>query len=68
MGGWKDANIKYTHEYDGTSWIVSNNLSEIKECPQGTGTQSAGLAFGGNENSGAGSLATTEEYNGTICL
>jgi hypothetical protein len=49
-----------TEEYDGNSWTSSNPLNTARAYPGGTGTQTAGLAFGGF----APGSAATEEYDG----
>jgi len=55
--------ISRTEEYDGTSWCSANNLNFARFGLAGCGTQTAGLAFGGNNGYFTGVI--TEEYNGT---
>jgi hypothetical protein len=47
-------------EYDGTSWAEQNNTPYSASNIGGTGTQTAGLVFGGYPN-----VTTTGEYDGT---
>jgi hypothetical protein len=51
-----------TEEYDGNSWTSSNNLNTARTGLAGCGTQTAALAFGGNNGPSTGA---TEEYDGT---
>jgi hypothetical protein len=44
-------------------WSSGGDLSAVRDMLAGCGTQSAGLAFGGNN--GTINVATTEHYNGT---
>ena len=57
-----DRYLNQSEEYDGTSWTEGNNLNTGRDILKGCGTQTAGLAFGGNT---PGNTAKTEEYNGT---
>jgi hypothetical protein len=50
-----------TEEYDGASWATSNPLNTARDALGGTGTQTAGLAFGGQIPP---LTAATEEYDG----
>jgi len=54
--------VASTEEYDGSAWTGGGNLPVAKDNVATSGTQTATLAFSGNN---AGKLATTEEYNGT---
>ena len=54
-----------TEEYNGSGWATGGNLTgAARYYIGGCGTQTAGLAFGGN-SPGTGRSALTEEYNGT---
>jgi len=52
--------VTSVEEYNGSSWSEVNNNTEGRESGSGSGTQTAGLIFGGSPNSDA-----TEEYDGT---
>jgi hypothetical protein len=53
-----------TEEYDGNSWTTSpGSLNTARYGLAGTGTQTAGLAFGGYSGAPTPTSAT-EEYNG----
>jgi hypothetical protein len=41
-----------TEEYDGASWTSSNPVNTARESLAGAGTQTAGLAFGGETPGG----------------
>jgi hypothetical protein len=57
--------INNTEEYDGTSWTAGGNLGlQLGVKLGGCGTQTVGLAFGGNTTAPAIANAT-EEYDGT---
>jgi len=49
--------------YDVYGWSVGGNLNTVKYALGGAGTQTAGLSFGGRDNSDY--LNTTEEYDGS---
>jgi hypothetical protein len=52
-----------TEEYNGTSWTTSpGSLNTARAQLAGAGSQTAGLAFGGN--TGTTITGATEEYNG----
>jgi len=53
-----------TEEYNGSGWSTGGNLNTARENLGGAGTQTAGLAMGGNDGSTVASTHT-EEYNGT---
>jgi hypothetical protein len=53
-----------TEEYDGTSWTSSNPLNTARYGLAGCGTQTAGLAFGGDLDSTRTVQDATEEYDG----
>jgi hypothetical protein len=54
-----------TEEYDGTSWTTSpGSLSTARSALAGAGTQTAGLAFGGEPGSPPFVTAATEEWTG----
>ena len=54
-----------TEEYNGSGWATGGNLTgAARYYIGGCGTQTAGLAFGGN-SPGTGRSALTEEYDGT---
>jgi len=78
-GGYSDGGtiLSYTsEEYDGTNWSVSNTTNYFHgEGPGGSGSQSAGLCFGGDD----GTILTSTEHcdsanmseiqmNGTLIL
>ncbi len=62
-GGYTNANVSCTEEYNGTSWSAGGALITARWGSAGAGTQNAGLSSGGY-CSGI-NLACTEEYNGT---
>ena len=51
-----------TEEYDGTSWTTVNNMVAHKREGGSAGTQTAGIAVGGNPS---GQYQVTHEYDGT---
>ena len=54
-----------TESWNGTNWTEVNDLNTAKDNnPGGTGTTTAGIAFGGEGSPGA-VTATTETWNGT---
>jgi hypothetical protein len=53
-----------TEEYNGNSWTSVNSMNTARTALGGAGTQTAGLAFGGNDGTPT-YLSATEEYNGT---
>jgi hypothetical protein len=55
-----------TEEYDGSSWTAGGNLGTARQGLAGAGTQTAGLAFGGNPPPAPVFNAATEEYDGTL--
>jgi len=59
FGGSDDSPIAATELYDGSTWSSDTNLSTSRQTLGGAGTQTAGLAFGGQPV-----LTTTEEYTG----
>jgi hypothetical protein len=55
-----------TEEYDGTSWTAGGNLNTGRVTLAGAGTQTAGLAAGGDPTgSGTAGNGASEVYNGT---
>ena len=63
FGGYiPPAKTQATEEYDGSSWSAGGTLITANSSQGGAGSQNAGLAFGGQGNTG---LACTEEYNGS---
>ena len=60
--GGAPGTITATEEYDGSSWTAGGNLNTGRRELAGCGTQTAGLAFGGDTGSNS---AATELYNGT---
>jgi hypothetical protein len=54
--------LKYTGVTTAGAWATGNNLNTARREFAGAGTQTAGLAFGGNINPGL--TAVTEEYDG----
>jgi hypothetical protein len=67
FGGGGLGELNKTSEYNGTSWTAGGNLATERTDLSGAGTQTAGLAFGGDTsaNSGPTASASTEEYDGT---
>ena len=61
-GGYANANVSCTEEYNGTSWSAGGALITARRDTSGAGTQNAGLAAGGYTNA---NVSCTEEYNGT---
>jgi len=53
-----------TESYNGTSWSSGGNLITGRYSLGGSGTNTAGLAFGGRDNSGI--VSCTESYNLSI--
>jgi hypothetical protein len=53
--------LSSTEEYNGSSWVTCGALSIARKELAGAGTQTAGLAFGGDNGL---DLSCTEEYNG----
>ena len=51
-----------TEKYDGTSWTGGGNMNTGRRYLAGAGTQTAGLAFGG-EYGGVPVANNTEEFN-----
>jgi hypothetical protein len=58
-----------TESWNGTSWTSVNSMNTARNWPGGLGTQTAALAFGGNNYAGGGLTPTvysaTESWNGT---
>jgi len=63
-GGYTNASVACTEEYNGTSWSAGGALITAKSSLGGAGTQNVGLVAGGYIGSNPG-VACTEEYNGT---
>jgi len=59
------ANTTTTANYDGTNWTVSGVYPIGVFGLTGTGTQTAGLAFGGGSNPPTTFITTTNEYDGS---
>ena len=57
--------IGITEEWDGSSWSESGDLNIARAYANMTGTQTAAVAFGGNNPSPTASRTDTENYNGT---
>jgi hypothetical protein len=55
-----NAKVANTEKYDGTSWSATSNVSLARTVLGAAGTQSAGLAFGGNPP--ASGTTATEEF------
>jgi hypothetical protein len=55
------ANTNITLNYDGTNWSTTAAMSTARVALGGAGTNTAGLAFGGD---GPPKLAATEEFTG----
>ena len=51
-----------TQEYDGTNWTSGGTMNTARNDGGGTGTQTAGLAYGGDT---PGASNATEHYDGT---
>ena len=64
-GGLIAASINTTSEYNGSGWSGGGNLNTARHALAGTGTQTAGLCFGGKVDPGGAIPANVEEYNGT---
>ena len=73
VGGNKVADSsrsELTYEYDGSSWTAGGNLTEEREGGCAFGTQTAGVACGGESlfpasEGGVQYVTSTDEYNGT---
>ena len=59
-GGYINAALSCTEEYNGTSWLVGGALITARYVSEGTGTQNAGLVTGGYTGV---NVTCTEEYN-----
>src|SRR6056300_1612911 len=57
-----DAEFKYKEQVVGNAWSTGNPLNTARYYAGGAGTQTAGLAFGGNTPT---VTANTEQYDGT---
>src|SRR6056300_782354 len=57
-----DAEFKYKEQVVGNAWSTANPLNTARYYAGGAGTQTAGLAFGGNTPT---VTANTEQYDGT---
>jgi hypothetical protein len=64
-GGLISASINTTSEYNGSGWSGGGNLNTARHALAGTGTETAGLCFGGKVDPGGANPANVEEYNGT---
>ena len=56
------ANTSKTEEYNGTSWSTANDMTAHKKDGAAAGTQTAGLAIGGNPTA---QRTVSHEYDGT---
>ena len=56
------ANTSKTEEYNGTSWSTANDMTAHKRDGAAAGTQTAGLAIGGNPTA---QRTVSHEYDGT---
>ena len=54
--------IKGARQFVGNAWASGGNLNTARSLAGGSGTQTAALAFGGNDGSVAGE---TEQYDGS---
>ena len=54
-----------TESWNGTSWTEVNDMNLVRDNLGACGTQTAALAFGGEEDSPDAYYAQTEEWNGT---
>ena len=59
LGG---SNSAVSYEFDGTTWVVAGSISSVRTSAGCTGTQTAGLCWGGVGGTGSN---LSEEYNGT---
>ena len=65
-GGWIPAFSAKTEEYNGTGWSAGEDLGTAASSQFGTGTLTAGLAYGGSTDpNGQEGVVTTLEYDGT---
>jgi hypothetical protein len=68
-GGLTPTVYSATESWNGTSWTTVNSLNVARYFPGGTGTQTAGLAFGGSGNGPSSgpfpNQNVTELWNGT---
>ena len=64
-GGLISASINTTSQYNGSGWSAGGNLNTARHSLGGTGTETAGLCFGGKVDPGGANPANVEEYNGT---
>jgi hypothetical protein len=65
FGGEGAPNLTLSEEYNGTAWTEGNNLNTGRAKGAGSGTQTAGLGFGGYVPGPSARLAATETYDGT---
>ena len=64
-GGFINAYVSCTEEYNGTSWSAGGALITARYGLAGAGTQNAGLVAGGIANA---IVSCTEEYDGTLVI
>mgnify|MGYP001591798171 CR=1 FL=1 len=63
FGGYTGtARVSSNYEYDGTNWTTGGSLNTARNGLMGSGTQTSGLAFGGQAPS---ATTATELYDGT---
>lgn len=63
-GGGTPGNTAEVEHYDGSSWSEETDINTARGGPSMSGTQTACLAFGGNDPT-PGYEGLTEEWNGT---
>ena len=59
-----DSEFKYKYQAYGNAWSTGNDMNTARYALGGAGTQTAGLAFGGESPPG-NDFNNTEQYNGT---
>ena len=63
--GYTTANVAVTEEYDGTSWVNSNNMNTTRARVAGAGIQTSAIGFGGLTPANPAYTGVTEQYDGT---
>ena len=63
--GYNGGYVAETYEWNGTSWTHTVDANTGRVAAAATGTQTAALAFGGNDPGTPTSEEKTESYNGT---
>ena len=65
IAGYSGGYLSTAETWNGTTWSKITNLATARDYLGGAGTQTLGLAFGGETGAGA-RTAVTEEWTGDI--